>query len=94
MNFKLNREVINDLVVFISDPHIAGILKESEGEGEIKIKDMYPTGRYFVEFSERDVDVILDELSNAISNVGIGNDGEINAYGIRIEKLIDIFNDV
>ncbi|MFP9227792.1 hypothetical protein [Pectobacterium cacticida] len=92
MKFKLNREVINDLLAFISDPHIAGILKESEGE--IKIKYMYPTGRYFVEFSERDVDVILDELSNAISNVGIGNDGEINAYGIRIEKLIDIFNDV
>ncbi|MBA0173851.1 hypothetical protein [Pectobacterium versatile] len=94
MNFKLNREVINDLLVFISDPHIAGILKESTEEGEVKIKDIYPTGRYFIELSEQDVDIILDELSNAISNVGIGNDGEINACGIRIEKLIDIFNDI
>ncbi|MEI7177413.1 hypothetical protein [Pectobacterium carotovorum] len=92
MNFKLNREVINELLVFISDPHIAGILKESTEE--VKIKDIYPTGRYFVELSEQDVDIVLDELSNAISNVGIDNDGEINAYGIRIEKLIDIFNDI
>ena len=38
-------------------------------------------------------ELLLDNLGDLIAEKGIGDDGEINNFGIRIEKIIDKISD-
>ncbi|WP_343697097.1 hypothetical protein [Flavobacterium sp.] len=38
-------------------------------------------------------ELLLDNLSDLIAEKGIGEDGEINNFGLRIELIIDQIND-
>lgn len=38
-------------------------------------------------------EILLDNLGDLIAEKGIGDDGEINNFGIRIEKIIDKISD-
>ena len=38
-------------------------------------------------------EILLDNLGDLIAEKGIGNNGEINHFGIRIEKIIDKISD-
>lgn len=39
------------------------------------------------------LELLLDNLSSLIAEKGIGDDGEINHFGLRIEKIIDKISD-
>lgn len=93
MRFELNRQIIDELISLISDDFLVKKLRRSIGLGEIKVKDAYPNKKYELELSEDEIEIVLNDLSDAISNLGVGSDGNINSYGYRIEELIDIFND-
>ncbi|MDR6764608.1 hypothetical protein J2Y38_004842 [Flavobacterium sp. 2755] len=38
-------------------------------------------------------EILLDNLGDLIAEKGIGDDGEINHFGLRIEKIIDKISD-
>ncbi len=44
------------------------------------------------DLSEREVEEVLDELSELLVQKGVNIDGELNVIGLKIEMLIDQFN--
>jgi len=46
----------------------------------------------FAKFSEDELDVILDALTDRFVSVGLREDSEPNTLGLMIEGLIDAFN--
>lgn len=46
----------------------------------------------FIDLNENETDLIEDFLIDLISEIGIGEDGEINQTGRYLDDLIDVFN--
>lgn len=55
-------------------------------------KGPYVGNRYIIDLNEEELEKILDELTNVFISQGVDQAYEPNAYGLQIERLIDIFS--
>lgn len=47
---------------------------------------------FILAVNHQDLQLICDELSNILTEIGLSEEGEINSIGIKIDTLIDKFN--
>ena len=52
----------------------------------------FPDNKIEIELTQRQIVAFLDCLSDLLTSRGLGSDSEPNDFGLRIEKLIDLFN--
>jgi len=93
MGFLLDLTELQFLLEWLPQGELTEVIENSINKGEHLAKETYPTGKYFLEISNEQVDVIQEELSMLLTAKGLGNDGEPNAIGFLIENLIDRFSD-
>lgn len=93
MQFKINISDIKILIEAIEDTALINKLLEYENAGQHFEKEKYPTGRYLIDLSEGEVELVVDSLSDHLVNYGLNDDGEPNLLGLQVEALIDIFNE-
>ena len=67
-------------------------LSQAEADGEFLAKGMYPTGKLLLALTEKDAEDIQYALAVLLSEKGIGDDGEPNSFGVRVDALIDQFS--
>lgn len=91
MQFKISTTDFDFIVNNISELSLIEKLTESKRYGEYNAKGKYPTGKYIIDLSTDEVNCIVEQLSNSLLSFGIGQNGEINSIGMRIESIIDIF---
>ncbi|WP_018694509.1 hypothetical protein [Algicola sagamiensis] len=92
MQFKINLPDIKLLSKLILNDSLAKKLAQTEKSGEFIAKGIFPTGKYLIDLSEEEIDLVVDYLSDHFMAYGLDNDGEPNSLGIQLEALIDIFN--
>lgn len=93
MGFLLDLTDLQFLLEWLPQGELTEVIEDSRSKGEFLAKGMYPTGKYLLEISNEQVEVIQEELSVLLTVKGLGDDGEPNAVGLLIEKLIDHFSD-
>ena len=92
MRVLVNTSDLEFLLKNIKANEIIRILSEAQYRGEYLAKGQYLTGKVEVELSEKERGEMLEALSVLLLEKGIGEDGNLNAIGSGIEKLIDLFN--
>lgn len=92
MQFKINLSNVKLLISVVKDPDLIIKLHGFENAGEYFEKGKYPTGRYVLELSEEESEIITDSLSDHLMTSGLNENDEPNAVGFQVEKLIDVFN--
>lgn len=93
MQFKINLSDIKLLIELIPNMALVSKLVQCEKSGELYAKGEFPTGRYLIELSEGEIDLVVDYLCDHFMSHGLNNDGEPNSLGLQLETLIDIFQD-
>lgn len=93
MQFKINLSDIKLLVELVPNRALVSKLIQCEKSGELYAKGEFATGRYLIELSEDEIDVVVDCLSAHFISHGLNNDEEPNSLGLQLETLIDIFQD-
>jgi len=68
------------------------VFEQAKNAGEHLAKGQYPTGKFFVAITDKDIDRVQDALSVLLTQKGIDVNGELNETGLRIDVLIDQFS--
>lgn len=92
MQFRINLSDIKLLIEVVEETTLVNKLIEYEKVGQCFKKGKYPTGRYLIDLSEGEVELVIDSLSDHLMSSGLNEGGEPNALGLQIESLIDVFN--
>lgn len=88
IDFK--KDQIDFLLDYIKDEKLRSKFFQGLAEGRI-YKKSHPTDQYLILFSNREVELILDELSFLITSIWLNENCEINEFGSIIEDVIDLF---
>lgn len=86
MKYLLTKTQLDLLIGISSDTIIQTKLKEAKSISSSRIEN-----RCSVDLNEEEIEKILDELTNAFISQGIDQTYEPNEYGLKIERLIDVF---
>ncbi|OEE54089.1 hypothetical protein [Vibrio splendidus] len=83
MRFKINSIDISFIVDALTDSELADKFKGAE---------KYQTGSHIVDLRADEIDTVLDALSDRLMDSGLGEGGEPNSLGYKLESLIDQFS--
>ncbi|MCK5216078.1 MAG: hypothetical protein KAR05_12090 [Candidatus Omnitrophica bacterium] len=91
--FKIDERDLAFLDRHIDNPEIKSLLTEAKSKGIYKAKGQYETNTYILHLNEEELDKIVDVLSDLFTKIGLQKDDEPNPIGLKIEDMIDFFND-
>ena len=87
MKFKIKETDLRKLHLNIKNISISDKI-----ENLLKLRiSIHDNSDYLIDFSELEIEIILDELTFLFTLKGIEKNGEPNEFGIYIENIIDIF---
>jgi hypothetical protein len=89
--YKLPQAELDFLLAHIRAGHLLRLLQAAKDGGQFSAEGKYPTGRYVIQLSPQDSDLLVDTLSDLLCEIGLQPDGEPNVDGLLIEDLIDTF---
>lgn len=94
MQRRLNPSDIVFLIDVLEDDSLLAKLQAVKESGVYVSKGRFATGRCSLDFTEGEMGMIRDSLSDFIVSVGVNESGELNAKGLEAEGLIDVFRNV
>ncbi|WP_283132357.1 hypothetical protein [Enterovibrio norvegicus] len=89
MRFKINSIDISFIVDALTDSELAAKFKGAE---KYVVDEKYQTDRHIVDLRADEIDTVLDALSDRLMDSGLGEGGEPNSLGYKLESLIDQFS--
>lgn len=91
MHFKINLSDVTLIANTLVGSDLASKFVDVE---ECVENGKYPTGRYAIDLSSSEAELIIELLSNLLMNSGLEDSGELNSVGQQVEMLIDTFSNM
>ncbi len=93
MEILLSKSDLILLLDHLSQSELAEYLEKEKHKGEYLANGEYATGKYCLELTGEQIEIIQEELLILLTKKGMGVDGELNEIGFYIERVVDFLED-